>query len=164
MTNTDQQKEFLHLCIVEQLSYKTIAEKLNLSNSELTSLYKDLKEERIAIASIRTLWARKKIKMPFGEFYKWYLDHDRKCYYCEITEQEIKILVDSDRLTTKRLATRGRKLELERKQPDLEYDDFNNLTFACYWCNNAKTDTFTEEEFLKVGKVFKEIWKQRFEK
>ena len=164
MTMTDQQKEFLYLCIVEQLDYKTIAERLDLPNSTLTNWYEDLKDERLAIASIRNLWTRKKIKMAFSDFYKWYLSHERKCFYCDITEPQIKELIDSGRLTTKRLATRGRKLELDRKQPDLEYDNFDNLAFACYWCNNAKTDTFTEEEFLKVGKVFKEIWKQRLER
>jgi 5-methylcytosine-specific restriction endonuclease McrA len=99
--------------------------------------------------------------MAFSDFYKWYQSRERKCTYCEITEAEIKELIDTGRLTTKRLTTRGRKLELERKQSELEYDNFENLAFACYWCNNAKTDTFSEEEFLKVGSVFKEIWKQR---
>ena len=99
--------------------------------------------------------------MPFSEFYTWYLSHEPKCYYCDITETQIKLLIDSERLTTKRLSTRGRKLELDRKEPNMEYDNFKNIVFACYWCNNAKTDTFTEEEFLEVGKVFKTIWKQR---
>jgi 5-methylcytosine-specific restriction endonuclease McrA len=45
--------------------------------------------------------------------------------------------------------------------PDLLYDETNNIVLACYWCNNAKTDTFTYEEFLRVGKVFAEIWKER---
>lgn len=161
---TDQQKEFLNLCIVEQLSYKVICEKLGLPNSTLTSWYDELKEERLKIASLRTLWTRKKIKLPFSDFYKWYLTQEKKCFYCGITEAIIKELIDSGRLNTKRLSTRGKKLELDRKQPDLEYDSFQNLEFACYWCNNAKTDTFTEEEFLKVGIVFKEIWDQRIKK
>jgi transposase len=161
MNISEQQKEFLNLCVVEQLSYKTIAEKLGVPNSTLTIWYEELKEERLAIATIRTLWTRKKIKMAFSDFYKWYQSRERKCTYCEITEAEIKELIDTGRLTTKRLTTRGRKLELERKQSELEYDNFENLAFACYWCNNAKTDTFSEEEFLKVGSVFKEIWKQR---
>lgn len=161
---TDQQKEFLHLCIVEQIDYKTIAQKLNVPNSTLTQWYEELKEDRLKIAEIRKLWIRKKIKMPFEDFYKSYLSHERKCFYCGITEQEIKELLDSGRLTTKRIATRGRKLEFDRKQPDLDYDNFDNIVFACYWCNNAKTDTFTEEEFKKVGQVFKEIWKTRLGK
>ncbi len=80
MTMSDQQKEFLHLYIVEQLNYKTIAEKLGLQNSTLTSWYDELKEERLVIASIRTLWTIKKIKMAFSDFYKWYLSHERKCF------------------------------------------------------------------------------------
>lgn len=158
---TEQQKEFLHLCVVEQLRYDEIAKKLDLPKSTLTSWYEELKEERLAIASVRTLWRRKVKEIQFSDFYKWYMWHERKCFYCDITEAQIKELIDKGKLTTKRLSTRGRKLELDRKQPELEYDNFDNLTFACYWCNNAKTDTFTAEEFLKVGKVFNEIWKQR---
>lgn len=161
---TEQQKDFLYLCIVEQVKFKEIAIELGLPNATLTKWYEELKEERLNIASVRNLWARKKIKkMAFPDFYKWYLTHEKKCHYCEITEAEIKVLIESERLKTKRLSTRGRKLELDRKQPELEYDNFENLVFACYWCNNAKTDTFTEIEFLKVGRVFKEIWKQRLQ-
>ena len=160
---TAQQKDFLQLCVVEQINYKTIAQRLDVPGSTLTVWYEELKEERLKIAEIRSLWRRKKIKMPFGDFYKWYLSHEKKCFYCDITEQLLKQLLDSGRLTTKRIATRGKKLELDRKQPDLEYDNFENLVFACYWCNNAKTDTFTEEEFIKVGQVFKTIWKRRLE-
>lgn len=140
-----------------------IAQKLYLPNSTLTLWYEELKEERLKIATIRNLWARKKIAKSFSTFYQWYLSHDRKCFYCYITEQEIKYLIHSGRLYTKRLSTRGRKLELARKSPDLKYDDLDNLVFTCYWCNNAKTDTFSDTEFKKVGKVFKEIWKSRLE-
>lgn len=161
---TDLQKEFLHLCVVEQTKYKDISQILNIPTQTLTNWYEDLKEERQKIAEIRTLWTRKKIKMPFADFYNWFLSHKRKCYYCGITEQEIRILLDNGRLSTKRIKTRGKKLELDRKQPELDYDNFDNIVFACYWCNNAKTDTFTEEEFKKVGQVFREIWKNRMEK
>ena len=157
---TDQQKEFLELCIVEQLDYKTITEKLNVPRTTLTTWYEELKEERIKIAEIRNLWTRKKLIISFNDFYKWYLSKDKKCVYCDITEQEIKQLLASGRLKTKRIATRGKKLELDRKEPDLPYDDLDNLVFACYWCNNAKTDTFTSVEFKQVGEVFKSIWKK----
>lgn len=161
---TKLQKQFLYLHVVEQEDYKTISMRLNVPGSTLSQWYEELKAERLVIAEIRKLWGRKKIKMPFNEFYKWYLSHEKKCHYCGITEQEIKELLDNNQLATKRIATRGRKLELERKQPDIEYDNFENLAFACYWCNNAKTDTFTEEEFKEVGKVFSNIWKNRLGK
>lgn len=158
---TDQQKEFLHLCIVEQVSYKNIAQQLNLPNATLTIWYEELKQERLVISAIRSLWLRKSISLPFIDFYNWYLTQERKCFYCDITEAEIELLISTQRLTTKRLATRGRKLELDRKESEIEYDNFNNIVFACYWCNNAKTDTFTEEEFKTVGKAFKNIWQKR---
>ena len=160
---TDQQKEFLRLCIVEQEKYKTIAQKLNVPNSTLSKWYGELKDERVNISGIRNLWTRKKIKIPFSDFYKWHLAQERKCYYCDITEEQIKEQLDKGRLSTKRIVTRGKKLELDRKQPDLEYSS-GNIVFACYWCNNAKTDTFTVDEFKKVGQVFKEIWKTRLGK
>jgi hypothetical protein len=110
---------------------------------------------------IRALWKRKAISRPFEEFYDWYVSQKRQCYYCGIDEETIRQLLDSGRLVNKRIGIRGRRLELERKIPDKDYDDFDNLTFACYWCNNAKTDTFTADEFKKVGRVFKQIWKDR---
>ncbi|WP_143961328.1 hypothetical protein [Litoribacter populi] len=160
---TQQQKEFLRLCIIEQQKYDEISKTLGVEKSTLSKWYEELKEERLKIAAIRTLWKRKKFIMPFSEFYTKFMSKERKCFYCEITESEINELIESGRLTTKRLATRGRKLELDRKEPNLEYDNFENLVFACYWCNNAKTDTFTDEEFLEIGNKIKEIWKRRLE-
>src|SRR6266446_6303079 len=103
MEMTDQHKEFLHLCVVEQMSYEDISKKLNLPRKTITSWYEDLKEERIKIAEVRNLWNRKKITISFNDFYTWYISHERKCYYCEITEQEIKELLDSEKLATKRI-------------------------------------------------------------
>jgi 5-methylcytosine-specific restriction endonuclease McrA len=114
-----------------------------------------------AILEIKNLWRRKKMKIPLDEFIKWYLSQDKKCFYCGITEEEIKNLLDNGKLITKRIKTRGRKLELDRKAPNLSYDNIDNLVFSCYWCNNAKTDEFTTNEFKEVGKVFKKIWEKR---
>jgi len=65
------------------------------------------------------------------------------------------------KLTTRK---RGRDLEIERLKPKLNYDVIENLVFCCYWCNNAKTDTFTVKEFEEVGRVIKNIWKERLKK
>ncbi|GHV89505.1 hypothetical protein AGMMS50268_00080 [Spirochaetia bacterium] len=78
-------------------------------------------------------------------------------------EAEISQLLDAGHLINKR-PTRGRYLEIERKDPERSYDDFDNLTLACYWCNNAKTDTFTHEEFIIIGKAIAQIWKNRLKK
>jgi hypothetical protein len=57
--------------------------------------------------------------------------------------------------------TRGRTLEIDRKIADESYSNIANLTYSCYWCNNAKTDTFTEEEFKIIGQAIGSVWKQR---
>lgn len=110
---------------------------------------------------LKNLWRRKKMNVPFSEFQQWHALMEKKCCYCGITEDTIKVLLDSERLRTKRISTRGRKLELDRKSPELSYDNLDNIVLSCYWCNNAKTDTFTHKEFLEVGKVFATIWKER---
>jgi hypothetical protein len=35
---------------------------------------------------------------------------------------------------------------------------------ACYWCNNAKTDEFTAEEFEHIGIAIGELFKERLKK
>jgi hypothetical protein len=112
---------------------------------------------------IRALYYNKKqenkITRPFEELYDWYEKQEKKCCYCGITEPEISRLIDSGHLHFKQ--KRGRHLEFERKNPDAGYDDFDNLALACHWCNNAKTDTFTADEFKTVGRVFHQIWQDR---
>ena len=45
---------------------------------------------------------------------------------------------------------RGWNMEIDRKKPNLEYTT-DNCVAACYWCNNAKTDEFDDEEFEPIG-------------
>jgi len=45
--------------------------------------------------------------------------------------------------------------------PNLEYSIMKNLVYSCYWCNNAKTDTFKYEEFLEIGKEIEKVWNKR---
>ena len=55
---------------------------------------------------------------------------------------------------------RGWNLEVERKDSNREYSP-SNCKMACYWCNNAKTDEFTYEEFKLVGKEIRKVWDKR---
>ncbi|MBN8569622.1 MAG: hypothetical protein J0M18_08325 [Ignavibacteria bacterium] len=87
----------------------------------------------------------------------------RKCHYCGIGEDIIKELIRDNRIHTKRLWQRGRSMEIDRKDPFQTYDK-NNIVLCCYWCNNAKTDEFTEEEFKLIAKGIKEVWNDRIQK
>jgi len=49
---------------------------------------------------------------------------------------------------------------LDRKDPKETYDNLDNLVWCCYWCNNAKSNFFTEEEFKPIGKSIGMVLKQ----
>lgn len=115
------------------------------------------------ILRLKTIWRTKKFTETFDEFIIHYNRIPKSCHYCDITETEINTLLSNNLLYTKRLRTRGRKLEFDRKSPDVPYSNIDNIVLSCYWCNNAKTDTFTEIEFKKIGKSIKEIWRQKLD-
>jgi len=101
---------------------------------------------------------RREGKDGFGslnEFIMWYSAQDKKCHYCEIEEKTVQELVCSGYLVSKRFPsdhrlTRGRSrgvwLELDRKNPLGLYSE-ENCVLCCYFCNNDKSDIFTEEEY-----------------
>jgi 5-methylcytosine-specific restriction endonuclease McrA len=97
--------------------------------------------------------------MPMDSFKL--LENTTKCYYCEITKEQIVELGNKGKLRKKNL--RGWSLEIDRKNPNLEYFA-DNCVMACYWCNNAKTDEFTAEEFKEIAKGIKKVWSNRLSK
>jgi hypothetical protein len=161
MSIEDQQNQFIWLAHVENRSFADISKELNVSRDLLSQWELSLKPQWKVIADIKKIYSAKEIKEEFRVFYEWFkeIEKDKKCFYCGITEEKIKALFDKNILFTKR--TRGKKLELDRKDPNPDYNDKNNIVFACYWCNNAKTDTFTADEFKDVGEVFRKIWEKR---
>lgn len=167
MTNDEKIEKFIWLAHGETKKFKVIAEELGVTEKQLSQWErdKDIRIRWLKVAEIRKIFISKKIKANFKEFYDWYLEleKEKKCFYCDITEEKLndlfRKLEGKGEILTKR--GRGRKLELDRKDPNPDYNNTKNIVFACYWCNNAKTDTFTHEEFIEVGKVLNEIWKKR---
>jgi 5-methylcytosine-specific restriction endonuclease McrA len=85
----------------------------------------------------------------------------QKCVYCGITIPAVTELANKQQLFKKNY--RGWSLEIDRIDSNKEYSS-ENCVMACYWCNNAKTDEFTHEEFMKVGKTLREVWEKRLGK
>lgn len=157
---TPEQKEFLQLSVVEQINYADIEKRLGIPRKTFAPWWDELKTERLYLTKIRDLKKKKCPELSFYEFKNWYETAEKKCHYCNLSEENITALWEKNPLITKR-PKRGKSLEIERKQPNLSYNEIENLVFSCYWCNNAKTDTFTEDEFKQVGKVFQSIWEKR---
>ena len=158
---TEKQKLFLRLKIVEGKKYDEIQEILDKSRKTLGFWWKDLKAESNALRIVVDKWKKKCPEIDFDKFENWFENTIRECHYCKVTESKTNQLWVKYPDLTKR--KRGRTLEIERLEPNKHYSETENLVFACYWCNNAKTDTFSEKEFMKVGKVINEIWTNRLE-
>jgi hypothetical protein len=86
--------------------------------------------------------------LTIESFNKIYEDDTPTCIYCKITEKQILELRQGGSIKTKR--NRGKTMEIDRINSNMEYSS-NNIVLACYYCNNAKTDEFTIDEFKAVG-------------
>jgi len=96
---------------------------------------------------------------PLIEFER--LLKEKKCAYCDISIDEVKQLAEKQQLFKKN--ERGWALEIDRKNSNYEYSK-SNCVMACYWCNNAKTDEFTCDEFKLIGISIGKIWEERLKK
>jgi 5-methylcytosine-specific restriction endonuclease McrA len=81
-----------------------------------------------------------------------------ECYHCEISVDEIHELKEKGKLRKKN--EEGWTLEIDRLKPNFEYTA-DNCAVSCYWCNNAKTDEFSSEEFKSIGREIRKIFKRR---
>lgn len=101
--------------------------------------------------------------LAFSVFSSWYGMNDkysRACEYCKVTEEKINTLIKNKLIYTKRNYARGRSMEVDKRDPAKPYV-LSNLVMSCYWCNNAKTDEFTEEEFKSIAAQIKTVWDAR---
>lgn len=99
--------------------------------------------------------------ISFDTFKEWYLLQKNGCIYCGLTNLEsIKLSKQFPKST--RCGKRGFSLELDRKDSNIiDYSILENLCLACYWCNNAKTNYFSFEEFKIIGNAIQQIQKYK---
>lgn len=83
---------------------------------------------------------------------------NKNCHYCGITIADMEKLAEKHKIFKKN--ERGWTLEIDRVNSNFEYSK-RNCVMSCYWCNNAKTDEFTAEEFAIVGKAIAQVWHDR---
>lgn len=136
-----------------------------LRNKTINEIWKGMekiKQEKVAIIKECEEYY---IKVTFPQIfpeqdYNTLIQAD-KCYYCEITKKEIETLSLYHQLKKKR--ERGWNLEIDRFDSNYEYTN-DNCAMCCYWCNNAKTDEFTRDEFKEIAKEISKVWKNRIVK
>ena len=136
---------------IEGLTIRNIYEQIENYESKLSQKIKILEDKYIK-EKFPQLMSIEELKILIDQ---------KSCYYCGITLEEIGKLGKQKKLRKKNL--RGWVLEIDRLKPNYEYFR-ENCVMSCYWCNNAKTDEFSESEFQQIGRVIGEIFKKRLEK
>ncbi len=133
----------------------------SIKNWEKSDNYKKIQKYK---SNLTHKFKQIQVNLNNDELYKiviWMYNTPKVCYYCSLPESTLEELHNQQGHRNKRYPKRGKSLEIDRKQANLPYNDIENLVLACYWCNNAKTDTFTEDEFRLLGKEIKKIWENR---
>ncbi len=121
-----------------------------------------LSNNKITIKNYKKKYIKyfEKENLSYEDFQSIWDNGDRRCAYCGISEDQIKILINGGKILTKRLYVRGKTMEIDRIDPNGEYDK-KNIILSCYWCNNAKTDEFDLDEFKIIAKEINHIWSKR---
>src|SRR4030042_3446728 len=87
------------------------------------------------------------------DFYEWYEKRLREqkevCEYCRLPGDTTEYYGKKFRE-----GRRGVSLEVDKRDNKKPYSP-DNCGLACYPCNNAKSDVFSYEEFLKIGKAIR---------
>jgi len=84
-------------------------------------------------------------------FLIWYDKQNDKCNYCEITQSDLKriVAIRNGNLTLNQKTKRSKgTLEIEKLDPNIEYT-YENSVLACPFCNNAKSNLISEEDWRK---------------
>ena len=91
---------------------------------------------------------------------KLFYDENPTCSYCGITQKQINDLdayvKENNQKYGLTIRARGRKLEVDQISPK-----DGNITLCCYWCNNAKTDTFSVKEFKEIARGINIAWNMK---
>ncbi len=164
---------YINLVVAEK-----VCNDLSIERKELTSYSKQIdierKDEIIEMRRIRGLYNNKKLLYKdefefnnFKEFYDWYLKQYKKqkggCYYCH-TEESIIATLFTNKFTSAKRRTRGLHLEVERKDSKGNKYNVKNCVLACYFCNNDKSDIFSDKEYFRYLNNRKQFFTDEYNK
>lgn len=94
------------------------------------------------------------VKISKVDFIEWYLKQEKKCFYCKLPEELIEKFVGNK-------MSKSRRLSIDRINPKGVYE-IDNIVLACGICNMVKSDIFTKEEMLEVGKIINIKWNKLY--
>lgn len=121
---------------------------LKINQDELNQLRTDYKQ----FNELYTRYFNEQRKELFEKpnaFIEWYDKQEESCNYCGITQSDLHRIVKSrnGRLTLNQKTKRSRgTLEIEKLNPNVGYT-FNNSVLSCPFCNNAKSNLISEDDW-----------------
>ncbi|WP_170178620.1 hypothetical protein [Flammeovirga pectinis] len=80
---------------------------------------------------------------------EWFNNQNNSCHYCDITQEEVLKIVDlrGGNMTLNNLQKRSKgSLEIEKLDSNKGYT-FDNSVLACPFCNNAKSNLISDEDW-----------------
>lgn len=146
-----EETSLVHWSSGKSLEIKAIYDQIKIAETDNADLFAGLKKDYIDYSF--------PILFKFSEFER--MLEGKSCKYCGITKYKILDLADAGKLYKK--SFRGWSLEIDRRNSNFEYFP-DNCVMSCYWCNNAKTDEFTADEFMSIGKAIGKVWDIRMRK
>ena len=177
MYNEEQAKRYIHLRYVLRLTASkheadqyfkepipngvtiiaTILKECGLTCEDSDLIGRDYQTEIAKIdglheSSYKSNQERKDGFKTFENFYNWHQkqwqEQGNKCYYCGVNGNDLNHLFEIGVLG--RRVNRGYVLEIDRKNP---YHPYNagNCVFACYLCNNDKSNVLTDAQYITSG-------------
>lgn len=94
-------------------------------------------------------------EMTLGEFAEWVRENERACEYCQIDEVSLPLLGMKTQV-----GLPLQRLGVDRVRDGEGYHT-GNIVWCCFGCNKAKSNTFSHEEMLVVGRGIREAWEKR---
>jgi len=150
MTIEEKERLFIEAHSFDKLSYDEFASKYDIERAEVSILYDRTKKTTSYIQKIRdkynSILNRSKSDFAdFKEFYYWFEQQPKQCYYCGIKQNDLKKLFDDKIIESKKFTS---TLHIERFDNKKSYSK-SNCALACAICNNAKSDMITKDDFEK---------------
>lgn len=90
-----------------------------------------------------------------AEFISWARSQDRACYFCKISEPDLKLAGIKSSIGLNVAA-----LGIDRLDNSRDYD-IDNIALCCYACNKAKGNVFSSEEMIVIGRSIGVVWASR---
>lgn len=157
-------KEYKATDIEQMKEGEFITKMMGIEKAELEKIKKEPEVE--ILISIRNRLKNKKVyvepkfKNNPTKVWQWYLSQGENCYYCGISQKELKELFEKGKISSEKNSFNA-TLHIERKFPKEGYTE-NNSTLVCCLCNNAKSDMINETNYKTyfgeaMGKFLKDL-------